>query len=176
MTDRERKEVNDLIIRIARGDEAALASLYHKIGSRLLSVAMGVTHDRHLAEDAVQEALLRIVKYAGSFKRTENGYGWACKIARNAALTVLQRYGRNDANIDDFYHLSDPRYGVEHSTMRQDLKNALLKLAPDDRRLIWLRYICDYTLKDIAIETGMPKSTVAYRIEAAEKLLKKYLE
>lgn len=175
MDTQERKYINSLILRIGKGDEDALFSLYKEIGGRMLSVAIGITSDRPLAEDAVQEALLKIVRYAGSFRRFENGYGWICTIVRNESITIVKKYKNHHADIDEFYNLCDARHSHDSSYERADIELAMQRLSAEERQLIWLRYMCDMTVRDIEKELNIPKSTVSYSLKRAEEKLKSIL-
>lgn len=65
--------------------------------------------------------------------------------------------------------------GLERSENAIILENALKKLSPDQRTVVYYRYYLDYTVRDIAKETGIPKSTVMRLIQSAEENLKKIL-
>ncbi|MCL2797512.1 MAG: RNA polymerase sigma factor [Firmicutes bacterium] len=176
ITDAEKDLVSASIPRIAQGDEAALVAVYHAVGGRLLSVAMGITRDIHLAEDAVSESFIKLVRSAGQF-RGGNGYAWLCTIVRNTALNILKsRNLRREADIDGFFSLSgglDFTKGSETAVMVED---ALKKLSKEERLCIWLKYFNDFTVRQIAAESGISKSSVQDLIKKAEKKLKEYLE
>ena len=55
------------------------------------------------------------------------------------------------------------------------LEDAVAKLAPLERRMIYYRYYLDFTVREIAKETGVSKSAVQRMVSAAEEKLKKLL-
>ena len=104
----ERKECGLLIVRLAKGDESALNLIYKNFGPRLFSVALGILRRKEAAEDALQEAFIRIVEYAGTFKDGTNGYAWLCAVVRNTSLNVLKKERVFQcADIDACTHLID---------------------------------------------------------------------
>ena len=78
-----------LIAATARHDQAAFAELYDATRRKLFGIALTVLHRRDLAEDAVQEAYLRIWRHAARFD-PERGTAitWMATIVRNLAIDV----------------------------------------------------------------------------------------
>src|SRR2546428_8366209 len=61
------EEERSLLRRVARGDQAAFASLYDRYGASAFGLALKICNNRALAEDVVQEAFLSIWQRAGRF-------------------------------------------------------------------------------------------------------------
>ncbi|MDR0425905.1 MAG: sigma-70 family RNA polymerase sigma factor, partial [Clostridiales bacterium] len=57
-----------------------------------------------------------------------------------------------------------------------DIRSALGKLDREEKKLIYLRYYNDITVRDIAQMLGIPKSTVQYKLKSAEKKLREQLK
>ena len=175
LTESERDAVGRMIKLVARGDERALISIYDTVGGRLLSVAMGVTRNLQAAEDAVSESFIKIVNYASQFQGG-NGYAWLCTIVRNTALNILKKEKyRQGEDIDGFFNLSDGRDFASASDTAIEVERAMKVLDSRERLCVWLKYFNDYTVREIAEETKLGKSTVQEVIKRAEEKLKKYL-
>lgn len=172
----ENKLIGSLIVRIAKCDENALRELYSLYGARMLAASRGITGDRQLSEDAVQEALIKIVRYAKSFRRKENGCGWIMTIVRNESVNVIKKLRPLGADIDEFFNIADTAHDIAGNHEKLEMKLAIEKLTLRERRLIYLRYILDMTVRDIAAFLKVPKSTVAHNLKKAEEQLKKLLE
>jgi RNA polymerase sigma-70 factor (ECF subfamily) len=168
------KLINGLLEGVSRGDERSLTLLYEKTSARLFYIALGITKNRASAEDVLQESFIRVVKHAASFKKKDNGYGWLCTVVRNAALSYIKKQ-RPEEDIDEFYSLQDERESPQKNETRIEVQEALSKLEKSERRLVWLKYFGDYTLREIAVIEGIPKSTAAYNLQRAEEKLKKFL-
>lgn len=176
MQEDELRKINNFILYVAKGYPQALEAIYENIGGRMLSVAFSVLKDRYLAEDVVQDSFLKIAKNAHRFKQDTNGIAWVCKIVRNTALDYLKREKKiTKVNIDDCFDLGAADVGLDRSENAIILENALKKLSSDQRTVVYYRYYLDYTVRDIAKETGIPKSTVMRLIQSAEENLKKIL-
>jgi RNA polymerase sigma-70 factor (ECF subfamily) len=176
ISESEKETISLMIPRIAAGDEEALSTVYNIAGGRLLSVAMGITRDLALAEDALSESFIKLVRHASQFKGG-NGYAWICTIVKNTALNLIKS-GRNrrHADIDGFFSLSDGKDFTADSLNALAVEDALKKLTERERLCIWLKYFNDYTVREIAAETGIPKATVQDIIKKAERRLRGFLE
>lgn len=176
ISDTERDIISELIIAVSRGDESALASVYQRVGGRLLSIAIGLTRDRSSAQDVLHDSFIKIAKYAYQFKRGTNGYAWLCKIVRNTAINKIKSENlRRGFDIDGFFNLADGGDMAEKSDTAVLVENALKALSSRERTVIWLKYYNDMTVREIAAELSIPKSTAHEAIKAAEEKLRKEL-
>lgn len=81
-----------LLQKVANGDLAAFRSLYDDVGSVVLAISRRILRDSQAAEDAAQEAFVRIWRSAGKFDPARGtALSWIGTIARNAALDQLPR-------------------------------------------------------------------------------------
>lgn len=173
----ERNYINELIRRIAAGNEAALTELYRCIGGRMLSVALSLVGDRASAEDVLQDAFLAIVKNAAKFRYYQNGYGWACTIVRNTALNYLKaRARRRCDNIDDMYFLSSGENVEDEALNRTSVRTAINALDKYERAAIYYKYYEDCTVRDIASRLKISKSKADRLVKSAEENLRKALD
>lgn len=94
-------EIEALIARAALGERAAFTALYDRTSAKLFGVCLRVLNDRSAAEDAMQDAFVKIWKHADRY--SANGLSpmtWLITIARNTAIDRL-RARRETAQIDD---------------------------------------------------------------------------
>lgn len=167
-----REHINTLLIQLRDGDETALEQLYFCVGARMLSVAKSYVRDKNLAEDIVQDSFLRIYQGIKKMRNVDNGYAWICTVVRNCAFTALKRENkRATVDIDALFDLhtddADPQD-------RAVLKEALASLPARDKEIIWYRYYQDMTIREIAKEMDLPRSTVAGQLERAEEKLRSF--
>ena len=177
MNDQLRKQINQNIVLIAQGNVKALDDLSHAVSGRMLSVAQSVLKNRTLAEDAVQEAFIKIVKYANRFDVGTNGYAWICKITQHVALSILKREKRNKTvNIEEFFDISAATDVFAESSAAINLQNALSVLAEQEKQVVYQKYFMEFTVRDIAKSVGKSKSSVQRMLDSAEEKMRKYLD
>jgi RNA polymerase sigma-70 factor, ECF subfamily len=140
-------------------------------------------HDQD-AQDVVQDAYLRALKYFEGFRGAEGGDGraWLLAIVRNAAFTWRRRY-RQDTNaleFDERLHSdavaeAHPETALLHASARESLHQALDRLAPEFREVIVLRELQGLSYKEIGEVTGVPVGTVMSRLSRARSRLQRAL-
>lgn len=162
---------------IADGDDIGVDLLYGCMGKVMLTVATGVLGDHYLAEDAVQESFLRIIKNIKQYKKGTNGYAWVCRIVRNTALNMAKSEGiRQSAVLDEFSLIADSENTVDEVTARVLTESLMNSLHPPIvREMIYMKYFLDMTVREIAKEIGMSKSYVSKEILKAEEAMRKSL-
>ena len=91
-----------VLARVAAGDADAVSELYDLHSSAIFGLALRVTNDRALAEDATQETFVGIWKNAG---RYDAGRGsirtWIMAIAHNRAVDAVRRRRIAALSLDD---------------------------------------------------------------------------
>jgi len=148
------------------------------------TLARYLTRNDHDAQDTVQDAYLRALKYFSGFRGAEAGDGrtWLLAIVRNTAYTRQRRH-RGDAlatEFDEELH-SDavaehhPAAALERDIARESLHRALGRLPPEFREVIVLRELEGLSYKEIGDVTGVPMGTVMSRLSRARRRLQEAL-
>ncbi len=159
-------------------DAAAFARIALPHLDAAANLARWLVRDPVLAEDVVQDAMLRGLTYVRSF-RGENPRAWLLQIVRTAAYTRLA--GRRDAaevpldpepaaEIAD--SADDPEAALAQRERQATLDAALAALAPELREVIVLKELEDMSYRDIARVTGVPIGTVMSRLWRARRALR----
>ncbi len=142
------------------------------------NLARWLVRDASLAEDIVQDAVLRALQYFASFRGDTGGRAWLLQIVRNAAYAAVKsrRIGTDvPLETDDAMELPDPGPGPEAQlAQRQDLEQldqALAALPMELRECLVLCELERLSYKDIARVTGAPIGTVMSRLWRARQAL-----
>lgn len=140
------------------------------------NLARWLVRDPAVADDVVQDAMLRALRYYHGF-RGENARAWLLQIVRNVALTRLKRSGA-EAPADaasESQSVEVAHDGPETALMRQDdqrlLHELLAGLPVDLRECLILREIEELSYKEIARIVDAPIGTVMSRLWRGRKLL-----
>jgi RNA polymerase sigma-70 factor (ECF subfamily) len=151
------------------------------------NLARWLVRDGTLAEDVVQDAVLRALSYFASYRRDGNGRAWLLRIVRNAAFDTIAMRRRsvatslNDAGLMagdgsvTTIEIADPADNPEAALARSEgfssLDQALAALSAELRECLVLRELEGLAYKEIAKITGVPTGTVMSRLWRARKTL-----
>jgi RNA polymerase sigma factor (sigma-70 family) len=172
MTRRVLKKVTPILpSRSGAWDWAASFALCLRVAGRIL-------RSREAAEDAAQEAVERAFRSARTRADLDDPDAWLARIAQREALRIRQR--EQDIRIrrtgaEALEVLAGPDREVERLEDRMGLEAMTARLAPDDRRLIRLKYHDDLTQQEIANRLGIPEGNAKVRLHRARKKLEREL-
>lgn len=156
---------------IAQGNRAELKALFDEEAPKLIAMAERILRRRDLAEDAVQDAFVRIWMNAAQYDPARGSErGWVRAIARNAALDMLRRSQREEPLESGQMELLQEEslraelQGLEGIVERLDengrLRGCLEALEPRRRQVVLMAYALGLTHGEIAGRLGAPLGTV----------------
>jgi len=140
------------------------------------TLARYLTRNEADAQDIVQDASLRALKYFDGFRGTtaSDGRAWFLTIVRNAVYTWGQRQG-NDGRVTEFNEELHSDDVTRDPAATVDLRAALDALPLEFREVIVLRELQGLSYKEISDVTGVPVGTVMSRLSRARKRLQEAL-
>ncbi|MDQ3891198.1 MAG: RNA polymerase sigma factor [Actinomycetota bacterium] len=160
-----------------RRDEAALRGaqagsvddleeLFRAHWPRAYRAAYLVVRDASAAEDIAQEAFLAALRALGRFDRSKPFGPWLHRIVVNRAIDWARaRAFRREVGEDETRALpAPPARGAAAEPLSEEVVEALAFLSPDQRAVIVLRYLLEYTPGEIARLLGLPRGTVNSRL------------
>jgi RNA polymerase sigma-70 factor (ECF subfamily) len=149
-----------LVLRAQSGDRDAFDALLGEIGPPLLRYVTRVTGDVALAEDAVQETLIAIVRKIGWLQDASLFRAWAYRIASREAFRLLRKNRRYVGPVDEMISLEEP----PDPWQRERLLASLERLSPASRAVVMLHYLEEMQLADVAAVLDLPLGTVKSRL------------
>jgi RNA polymerase sigma-70 factor, ECF subfamily len=165
----------DLLQRISRGDEAALAELYQRHGRVVLGQILLVTGERALAEEILQDTMLAVWRGAGAFRGESSVRSWVIAIARRQTRDRLR--GRRLHVVDDTVLADQPSSGPGPELLALDraelaeVTAAIRQLTPPYREVLGLAFGAGLSLPEVADVLEIPVGTVKSRLAAARTAL-----
>ncbi len=138
------------------------------------NLARWLVRDPALAEDLVQDALVRALRHFESL-RGDNPRAWLLQIVRRAAYDAMTDRGRgvslDGAELDLADPAPDPEASLAAGENLAQLDRALAALPIELRECLVLRELEELSYKDIARITGVPIGTVMSRLWRARRTL-----
>jgi RNA polymerase sigma-70 factor, ECF subfamily len=173
---------DELITRIAAGDDTALRELFNR-HAPILAARLRIVLPPSEVEDVLQETFLAAWQGASSYRPEAKAGGWLWGIARRQAALLLRRRGPATAPLPGL--LSADPSGLSGSLIRNDpaetvadradLAAAVSTLSPAEHEVWRLMYVEDRPVAEVAVLTGVPEGTVKSRAHRARRLLRSAL-
>lgn len=171
-----------LMAGVAAREPAAIDAFISRFQSRVYGAALAILRDRALAEEAAQDAFLRVWRHADAFDpRRGSVTGWLMRITRNVAVDITRV--RRPVAVDPTELLdvrefsppgpgrrsaqgaSDVANGPEATTIRVDqVRSALAGLPREQSRALLLAAFYGYTAAEVADIEDVPLGTAKTRI------------
>lgn len=178
-------EHDDLLARARAGERLAVDALLRLHYDAVHAVCHRMVLSRESADDAVQNALLAIVRGLPRFDGRASLSTWIYRIATNAAIDEIRRVQRAPRAADPAVLTasetpnpdSDPTAGLaEYLDQSSVVAGALAKVPHDFRVALVLRYVADLDYAEIAEVLGVPVGTVRSRLARGKEALSQHLD
>jgi RNA polymerase sigma-70 factor, ECF subfamily len=143
-----------------RGSVPDLEALFRTHWPRAYRAAYLVTHDAAAAEDIAQESFLAALRSLDRFDRRRPFGPWLHRIVVNRAIDWTRaRKLRAEVELTETVPAPEPS-----KPPRDDVLAALGRLGPEQRAVVVMRYLLEFTPGEIAEVLGLPRGTVNSRL------------
>ena len=171
-----------LIRACAAGDRSAFRALYDLASPKLFGVVLRIVHDRQEAEDALQDAFLRIWNNAARYApELGEPLAWMVSIARHRAIDVVRskksvRREPDEDGVDWLEKIADPRDDVGQAMDASTLRFCLERIREPTRSCILLAYCEGVSREELADRFQRPVNTIKALLRRALEALKTCLD
>lgn len=170
----------DAVVRMAGGDESALAALYDRHATPVYSLALRIVRRPEDAEDVTQQVFTQAWQTSARYDASRGAVAaWLLMMARSRALDFLRRRnparaGTSDDDVLGAIPGTDPSVEYVVATREQvDRVRVAIAALPEDQRVaVELAYYDGLTQTEIAARTETPLGTVKTRVRTALQTLR----
>jgi RNA polymerase sigma-70 factor (ECF subfamily) len=165
----------DLVEAARNGDHEAFEVLATSVGDRLYRVARLILRSSDLADDAVQEALVRAWQQLPSLRDPDRFDAWLYRLVVNACADQGRQLRRRSFQVaavsersiaDDIGAIAD----------RDQLERAFGRLKPEQRAVVVLHHHSGFSAAEIAAILGVPEGTARSRLHYATAAMRAALQ
>ena len=177
---------NALISKALDGSQRSWTKLVARHEQRVYNYCLRMTGNTYDAMDLMQEVFLSLYRNLPSFRGQAKFTTWMFRIAANKSIDFLRsrsrqhrQYHEDDNEIEDSQGIPEhqhPDQLYEVHRNNEDIQNTLLKLKPEHRLIVELKFYQQCTFEEISFQIGIPVNTVKTRLYSALQKLKPYLE
>jgi RNA polymerase sigma-70 factor (ECF subfamily) len=171
-SDRIRSQL--LALRIRNGDDKAFGELVSLWELPLFYYTRKFSKCEEDAWDVLQETWIRIFRGIGKLNDLSSLPAWLYRIARNAVLNYNRDNRKMDNLVDDDLDTEAIGQGGDHDFSTTDAEAihwGLKQLPVNQRDVLILLFLEEFTIKEIASITGVSEGTVKSRLHYAKKAL-----
>ncbi len=153
------------------GDGDSFTELCRRYYPALVAIAHAIVGDRHLAEDAAQQALAKVALNLSELTQTARFGSWVAAICRNAARDVARANGRFRSRQELPVEAGEPHSDDAGLAVRA----ALEQIEPQAKEVIYLRFYDGLSYERISEVLGISEQAINGRLRRAKKKLAKHL-
>jgi RNA polymerase sigma-70 factor, ECF subfamily len=157
-------------------DEDVVAAIYRDHGTALKRFVLSACRDPQLAEDVVQETVLRVWQQAPEITGSLRSYLF--RTARNIMIDNYRKAQRRplEATAHDAAEFADPAERVDELLNRVLIEEALLRLSSEHRDVLVALHYRRYTVQEASQQLDIPSGTVKSRAFYAVRALRTILD
>ncbi len=143
----------------------------------LYRYAYKITSNEAVAEDILQETLIRVWNSLESLKELEKAKSWMITILRRENLRRVEKEKVNYTdNYEDFDYLMSDDSDLDSELDKEIVYRNILELKACYKEPLALQIMLGYSVEEIAEELGLNENTVSTRLFRAKTLLEKRME
>lgn len=151
-----------------------IEKLYTLYEQKMYQAAYRILHDSWLAEDAVQEAFINLMKHSIYFEdaESEDCKRYIITVIKHSSITIYNKKKREQ----EILYLTDEGTNLQKTSLpddtETDIEDLISRLPEKYYAVVNCLVIKNLSAKETAIKLGITDATVRKRFERAKKILK----
>lgn len=177
MTQPSLYDEQELLHRVAQGDEDAFRSLYYQFQPFLATHIFRITGSRELSEEIIQDVFLKIWQTRENLYDIRSFKAYLLVVSKNHALNALKKIAREFSLQSDFARQNKSTESEDHKSKYYSLLDeAIDNLSARQKEVYLLSRHERMTYQQIADKIGIGKESVKTHIELAIKNISEYVK
>ena len=178
------READEKIIgQILNGNRNAYALLVDKYKDRVFSLALGIVHNRELAEEIAQDTFVKAFSSFKKFRKDAAFSTWIYRITYNTAISETRKRKRISKPVEEQFEnmasLHADEITEEFETKEANhklIERAITELVPEEKLMLTLYYYEENSVQQISKTTGLTVSNVKVKLFRLRNKLKEITE
>ncbi len=144
---------------------------------RLYRMAFAWTHNEDVADEVVQETMIKAIQKVNQLKNMEALDGWLFRVMANCFIDICRRH-REHVDIDDvvLFEEATPESVHSQNEMLASVRSAIARLPLKHRQVLTLIDIENFTYAEVSDILRVPIGTIMSRLNRARQALKQILD
>ncbi|MBQ8379325.1 MAG: sigma-70 family RNA polymerase sigma factor [Clostridia bacterium] len=165
--------MEELVRRLKNGEKEAFEDIVALLKHNLFIIAIATVKDEYIANEAIQETFIALYLNIKKIKNAEKIECWAASVLVNNCKRLIKKYNKNIISFEDIKietTFSNNEYDKINDYL--DFLKIIEFLNSEERTLMTMYYMDDYTTKDIAKILKMNENNVRSKIKRAREKIK----
>lgn len=150
--------------------EAEVTSIYRKYGALMLRRCRLVLRNDALADDALQNAFIKLIRHGASFREADAKVRWLYRLCDRVCFDVIKKRKSHQVRDDRAKHLPLPPQA--DPVRLQEAMTLLNTLDEKERRLALMAFLDGMSQGEIGRELGWSRQTVNKKLSALKTRLR----
>lgn len=164
--------MEQLILRAQSGDKEAFTQLIMMINDDLYKIAKSRIANESDIEDAIQETMIEAYKSIRKLNEPKKFKKWIIKVLINKCNRIYRRKYKKDISIDEFELNNLKTNNIIDLENELNFYDIIKNLNYEERIIIILYYMEEYSVKDIRKILKMNENTIYTHLRRARQKLK----
>lgn len=162
-----------IVRKIQNGDAEAFARIYDGYINKVYKFIFYKVKTQEQAEDLTSQVFMKVLEYILSGKNIESIQALIYKIARNQVIDHYRGL-KNEVPIEFVTKETSVSFEAEIESKEdlEEIEAAVRKLKGGTKDAMLLRYIDDYSIKEVALAMGKSEGAVRVMIHRAKRELR----
>ncbi|MFJ1592203.1 sigma-70 family RNA polymerase sigma factor [Kitasatospora albolonga] len=163
--------LQELLVRVARGDQDAFAQVYDAVSGPVLGLVRSILRDPAQSEEVAQEVLVEVWRTAPRFQATRgSAMNWVLTLAHHRAVDRVRSAEASAARehraalLDRTPAFDEVSEQVETRLEREQVRRCLRTLSELQRQSVTLAYYRGLTYREVAELLTVPLGTIKTRL------------
>lgn len=180
LSNKQKKLTDEEIVRAIteEGKTEMFSILYDRYADKVFRKCISFAHDREIAQDMVQDVLLKVFTQLSKFKGKSRFSTWLYAITYNFCVEHYRKSSRmRTVDIDEGPDLADIDDDEDDllDSRAHTLKHALNQVSAEEKVLLLMKYQDDTPIRDIMDTLEISESAVKMRLSRARKRVKQII-
>jgi RNA polymerase sigma-70 factor (ECF subfamily) len=162
-----------LVEQAARGDGESFTELCRRYYGAMVAIGHTILRDRHLAEDAAQQAFAKAAVSLPKLRKADQFGPWLAAICRNEARDLAR--ARREPLPEEEPPVVAGQTDPDSEESCRIVKEALGRLPDEAREVVFLRFYDGLSYDQISSVLGISEQAINGRLRRAKKRLAQYL-
>jgi len=173
-----------LVQKCLEGDRGAFAEIVRRYQKQIYSLAYRLTNHMEDAQDLAQEIFIKLYQVLDKYDTQKPFFPWMYKVATNVCYTLLRKRPADEVPLEKVIEFgpivlqsqNQPEERYEAKEMQLLVQQAIAQLPEKYRIPLVLRYLEEFSYRQIAEIMDLPLTTIETRLYQGKALLQKRLD